>query len=221
MADVQRLDHSGRAKSERRFGAPASRTRTQIERVLGSGEHRYRVIDNWARRPRGWVFGKVAVAANGDLYVSDGYGNARIHVISAEGEYRFDCGGRGDGPSQFPNPHAVTIGPDGRVYVCDHSDRRIQIFALDGMCEGKWGGVHLPDEPRVRPRRHGLHRGAAAPLQHLVHSRRAHHRLGRGGLHLLRGPAADPDPPRRAPGSRHGDRTAPPRPRLAGQHRRR
>ena len=32
--------------------------RTQIERVLGSGEHRYRVIDNWARRPRGWVFGK-------------------------------------------------------------------------------------------------------------------------------------------------------------------
>ena len=89
---------------------------------------------------------RVAVAANGDLYVSDGYGNARIHVFSPDGEYRFGWGSPGSGPGQFSNPHAVSIGPDGRVYVCDRSNRRIQVFSADGTYEEEWSGVNLPDD---------------------------------------------------------------------------
>jgi DNA-binding beta-propeller fold protein YncE len=94
----------------------------------------------------------LAVAPNGDLYVSDGYGNARIHVFTPDGEYRFSWGEPGTGPGQFNVPHAlVAIAPDGRVVVADRENSRIQIFDPWGAYLGEWGGVSRPNGLAIDP----------------------------------------------------------------------
>ena len=55
----------------------------------------------------------LALGPSGDLYVSDGYGNARVHCFSPDGELRFSWGEPGSGPGQFKVPHAIATDPDG------------------------------------------------------------------------------------------------------------
>jgi DNA-binding beta-propeller fold protein YncE len=89
-------------------------------------------------------------APNGDVYVSDGYGNANIHCFSPEGELRFSWGSPGHGPGQFNTVHSVSI--DGDVlYAADRFNNRIQRFSLDGQYLGEWGGLHLPQSVRKGP----------------------------------------------------------------------
>ena len=87
----------------------------------------------------------VAIAADGTIYVSDGYGNARIHHFTATGEHIRSWGEPGDGPGQFRIPHSVSLGSTGSVYVADRENSRIQIFTPDGQYVSEWGGVHRPD----------------------------------------------------------------------------
>jgi sugar lactone lactonase YvrE len=86
----------------------------------------------------------LAVAPNGDLYVSDGYGNARVHHFSADGELRRSWGEPGNGPGQFMLPHGVAVHPDGRVFVCDRENDRIQIFSPEGEFLEQWTDVQRP-----------------------------------------------------------------------------
>lgn len=79
-----------------------------------------------------------AVAKNGDIYVSDGYGNARIHVFSPKGELKFGWGEPGVGPGQFRLPHSLRFGPDETLYVCDRANNRIQLFDKDGHYLDQW-----------------------------------------------------------------------------------
>ncbi|MFH1005992.1 MAG: hypothetical protein V1800_00640, partial [Candidatus Latescibacterota bacterium] len=81
---------------------------------------------------------KVAVAPNGELYISDGYGNARIHRFSAAGELIQSWGEAGVGPGQFNLPHFVWVHTDGRVFVCDRENSRVQIFTLSGKPLDIW-----------------------------------------------------------------------------------
>ena len=74
----------------------------------------------------------LAIAPNGDLYVTDGYGNARVHHFSADGKFLSGWGEPGIGPGQFYLPHGITITEKGVVYVCDRENNRIQLFDLDG-----------------------------------------------------------------------------------------
>src|ERR671914_15945 len=68
----------------------------------------------------------------GDLYVSDGYRNARVHRFSPDGHLKFSWGEPGKtAPNQFHLPHSLLV-HDGRVYVCDRENHRLQIFTLDG-----------------------------------------------------------------------------------------
>ena len=87
----------------------------------------------------------VAIASDGTIYVSDGYGNARIHHFTATGEHIRSWGEPGDGPGQFRIPHSVAVGSTGNVYVADRENSRIQIFTPDGQYVSEWGGVHRPD----------------------------------------------------------------------------
>lgn len=73
----------------------------------------------------------LAVAPNGDLFVSDGYGNAAIHHFDPDGKLLRSWGGAGSYPGRFRNPHALTI-HDGEVVVCDRENERLQFFGLDG-----------------------------------------------------------------------------------------
>jgi len=86
----------------------------------------------------------LAVAPSGDFYVSDGYGNARVHLFSPGGELRRSWGEPGSGPGQLMLPHGVTVHADGRVFVCDRENDRIQIFSPDGEFLGEWTEVQRP-----------------------------------------------------------------------------
>jgi len=87
-----------------------------------------------------------SVAPNGDLYVSDGYGNARVHVFSPEGELRFSWGEPGTDPGQFRLPHGVVVDRDGRVYVADRENSRVQVFTSSGELITIFADLHRPDD---------------------------------------------------------------------------
>ena len=86
----------------------------------------------------------LAVGPNGDLYVSDGYGNCRVHRFSPSGELKQSWGVSGTGPGQFHLPHGVAVATDGRVFVCDRENDRIQIFSPDGEYLGEWTDTQRP-----------------------------------------------------------------------------
>jgi DNA-binding beta-propeller fold protein YncE len=88
----------------------------------------------------------VAVAPNGDLYVSDGYGNARVHQFSPDGELIRSWGEPGTGPGQFNLPHGIWVSPDGRVLVADRENDRIQVFSPDGEYLEQWTDVQRPTQ---------------------------------------------------------------------------
>src|SRR5207247_1434063 len=51
----------------------------------------------------------VALAADGSVYVTDGYGNARVHKFAADGQLLFSWGEPGTGPGQFNLPHGIAL----------------------------------------------------------------------------------------------------------------
>ena len=74
----------------------------------------------------------VAVADDGSFYVSDGYGNSRVVKFSAEGNYLFEWGKKGNRQGEFDTPHAISLNDKGNVYVADRENNRIQEFDSDG-----------------------------------------------------------------------------------------
>ena len=84
----------------------------------------------------------VATTPAGDLYISDGYYNARVHKYSPDGKLRFSWGEPGTLPGQFNNPHNVTLDDDGWVYVADKENHRVQVFDPNGKYETQWGNMH-------------------------------------------------------------------------------
>ena len=86
----------------------------------------------------------VAVAPNGDFYVSDGYGNSRVAQFSKDGTFIRSWGTRGDGPGQFNLPHSVALDPDGRVLVADRQNDRVQVFDARGNFLEQWTDLGRP-----------------------------------------------------------------------------
>jgi streptogramin lyase len=75
---------------------------------------------------------------SGDLYMTDGYGNARVHKFSADGSYQFSWGGPGTAPGQFNLPHGIWYDRRGRLLVADRENDRVQVFDLDGKLLNVW-----------------------------------------------------------------------------------
>ena len=87
----------------------------------------------------------IALDASGDLYISDGYGNSRVHKFTSDGKLLFSWGEPGKtGPGEFHVPHGVWVHTDGRVFVADRENNRIQIFDAEGKYLDEWGGVARP-----------------------------------------------------------------------------
>jgi hypothetical protein len=209
--------------------------------VLGSGEHRYRVVEDWAKLPEGWEFKDVAAVAcdrrdrvyvfnrgehpmmvfdrdgsflrswgegtfprahglhidaednlyltddgghfvrkctpegkvllelgvpgqpapfmsgkpfhrcthtalspKGEIYVSDGYGNARVHKYSPDGKLLFSWGEPGSDAGQFNVAHNIATDEEGWVYVADRENHRVQVFDGNGKYETQWNNMHRP-----------------------------------------------------------------------------
>ena len=86
----------------------------------------------------------VAPAADGRLFVSDGYGNGNVHVFAADGTYEFTFGRVGRGRGEFMTPHALIIDGRGRVVVADRENNRVQLFDRAGGWLGQYDGLCRP-----------------------------------------------------------------------------
>ena len=78
------------------------------------------------------------------MFVSDGYGNARVHRFAPDGRHLLSWGEPGDGPGQFRVPHGIAVDEQGIVYVADRENSRIQLFTLNGAFVAEWTDVARP-----------------------------------------------------------------------------
>jgi len=80
----------------------------------------------------------VAVSLSGEIYVSDGYGNARVHKFSPEGDLLLSWGRPGSNPGEFHTPHGIWVDKQDKVYVVDRDNNRVQIFDSEGNYLTAW-----------------------------------------------------------------------------------
>jgi len=80
----------------------------------------------------------VAISPEGHIITSDGYGNARVHRFTAAGELIASFGEPGPGPGEFLLPHGVVVDRDGRIYIADRENNRVQVFLGDGTFLSEW-----------------------------------------------------------------------------------
>ncbi len=94
----------------------------------------------------------VAISPEGEIYVSDGYGNARIHRFSADGRLLNSWGEPGTGPGQFNVPHGIAVDDDDAVFVADRENSRLQMFSPRGELLDEWTDVARPCQIRFDAR---------------------------------------------------------------------
>jgi DNA-binding beta-propeller fold protein YncE len=80
----------------------------------------------------------VAFGPSGELYVSDGYANARVHRFSSRGELLSSWGTPGAGPGEFNLPHGALVQGGRTLYVADRENNRVQVFDLKGEFLAQW-----------------------------------------------------------------------------------
>ena len=137
----------------------------------------------------------VAVASNGDIFVSDGHSpnksnNGRVLKFSSDGRFIKTWGHKGSAPGDFDDPHDIFVGGSlGRVYVADRRNSRIQIFDQDGNIITAWHQFGQPSSDLCRIGRHAVcrcriprrvdtsqRRGATAAKRAARHRGRQRHR---------------------------------------------
>ena len=97
--------------------------------------------------PGPYNYGQPAVLAfypNGDFLLGDGYWNCRVIRYNTQGEYLYEFGSCGDGPGEFDTVHGLGIDRDGRIYVADRSNDRVQVFEEDGTHVATWPDIASP-----------------------------------------------------------------------------
>jgi DNA-binding beta-propeller fold protein YncE len=87
----------------------------------------------------------------GEMYVSDGYGNRRIAKFDARGNFLLQWGSQGTEPGQFGLPHAINSDREGRVYVSDRKNWRVQIFSPEGVFLRQWTHIGRPSDMTYDP----------------------------------------------------------------------
>jgi DNA-binding beta-propeller fold protein YncE len=88
----------------------------------------------------------VAVGSSGEIYVSDGYGNARVHKFAADGTHLLSWGSPGSEPGQFRLPHSLWVQEPDRILVADRENHRVQAFTSRGEFIEQWGGFRQPTD---------------------------------------------------------------------------
>ncbi|MCI0796285.1 MAG: hypothetical protein J4O08_03295 [Chloroflexi bacterium] len=93
-----------------------------------------------------------AVSKNtGHIYITDGYGNFRVHKYTGDGRHVMSWGEPGIAPGQFLRPHNIAIDDDDRVLVADREAHRVQIFDTEGKVLDVWNNIFLPNGMTIAP----------------------------------------------------------------------
>jgi DNA-binding beta-propeller fold protein YncE len=92
---------------------------------------------------------KAVLSQSGEIFVSDGYGQERVHRFSPDGDLLQSWGSKGTGPGQFDTPHGVRVDRRGRVLVADRANNRVQIFDADGVFLDEWTGLKWPNDIHI------------------------------------------------------------------------
>jgi sugar lactone lactonase YvrE len=91
----------------------------------------------------------VLIAPDGDIFVSDGHDfgaahNARVVKLDPDGKFILQWGAHGSGPGQFEMPHALAMDSQGRLFVADRGNNRVQIFDQNGRFIASWSQFSRP-----------------------------------------------------------------------------
>jgi sugar lactone lactonase YvrE len=86
----------------------------------------------------------IAFGPNGDLYISDGYGNARVMQFDKNGKFVRTWGELGSRPGEFSIAHSIACDKAGKVYVADRNNVRVQVFDSQGKFLEEWRDIILP-----------------------------------------------------------------------------
>ena len=114
------------------------------EKLMEIGQRNH-PAPRWSGQPFNRPTSAAIRPSNGDIYISDGYGNSRIHVYSGGGDYKFSWGEPGIDAGQFIRPHNIAIDDQERVYVVDRECHRVQLFDVEGKFMTMWSNIHRPD----------------------------------------------------------------------------
>ncbi len=88
----------------------------------------------------------IALSSSGEIYVSDGYGNARVHKFTPDGTLLFSWGEPGSALGQFRLPHSIWVDKQEHVWVVDRENNRIQIFNAQGEFLSQWIDLSRPTD---------------------------------------------------------------------------
>ena len=80
----------------------------------------------------------IAINDAGEVFIADGYANARVHKFTSDGKLIKSWGGPGSGPGEFNLPHGAWIDSKGRLLIADRENDRIQVFSQDGAHITTW-----------------------------------------------------------------------------------
>ena len=86
----------------------------------------------------------MVVTPAGDVFVTDGYGNARVAHFDKNGKFVKRWGRPGLGPGEFSLPHSIVVDSKGRLYVADRSNIRVQVFDQHGKFLDQWSNIMVP-----------------------------------------------------------------------------
>lgn len=110
----------------------------------------------------------VAFGPNGDLFVSDGYGNNRVVHFDRNGRFIKQWGKLGTGKLDFSLPHAIAIDSKGRLYVADRNNARIQVYNQEGALLDTWQNIVVPWGFWVSPE-DDIWVGGSSPMTWSIH----------------------------------------------------
>ena len=86
----------------------------------------------------------MAIASNGDVFISDGYGNARIVHCDKNGKFIKAWGTLGNTDNRFSIPHAIAIDSKDNIYIADRNNVRVQVYNTDGQLIDSWRNIVVP-----------------------------------------------------------------------------
>jgi len=100
--------------------------------------------EKWSGHPFNRPTNMAVSPTSGDVYVTDGYGNARVHRYSPDGQHILSWGAQGCEPGEFQVPRNVVVDCDEHVFVTDRQNNRVQVFDKDGHLQHIWHDIYRP-----------------------------------------------------------------------------